>query len=197
MKIFLIVLIITFSYSAHAQEKDSSLCHYGFVMDYQDGMINQIGIKYRQTESIAYFFKGNLFTRKPFPINPSEGFGSNDIRTYGGVLGIEYTIHSVDNILLSVLVSGGITIDDYNTPYFTTAKFDDYLGNFDEQQITYSLTTGLGVEYFFSKHISIGCSQLISFNHSKGKYYILINPDPGTYTEIQFGKTIFALSFYF
>lgn len=194
MKTFLIFLIIVIGHSVHAQEKDSTFCHYGFVMDYQDEMINQIGIKYRQSESMTYFFKGNFYAQKPIPI--TEGYETIDVRTYGGSLGVEHTIHIVDNLSISLLLSGGVTINDYTAPYFTE-RYEHYLGNFDEQQITYSLTTGLGVEYFFSKHISIGCNQLISLGHSNGKYWGTTNPEPGTYTQIVVGKTILTLSFYF
>lgn len=194
MKIFLFVLMIIFGSSLHAQEKDSAFCHYGFVMDYQDEMINQIGFKYRQSETMTYFFKGKFEAQKPIPI--TEGYGTIDIRTYGGSLGVEYSINTIDNLSISLLLSGGITIHDYTDAYFT-GKYHDYLGNFDEQQITYSLTTGLCVEYFFSNHISIGCNQLISFNHSKANYVLTRNPEPGTFSQIEVGKTSLTLSFYF
>ncbi|MCK9211631.1 MAG: hypothetical protein M0P61_12405 [Ignavibacteriaceae bacterium] len=194
MKIFLIVLIIIFSHSVPAQEKDSSLCHYGFVMDYQDEMINQIGFKYRQSETMTYFFKGKFEAQKPIPM--TEGQGTIDIRTYGGSLGVEYTVHTVDNLSISLLLSGGVTIHDYTDAYFI-GKYYYYLGNFDEQQISYTLNSGLTIEYFFSHHISVGCNQLISFNLSKANYALTMNPEPGTYSRIEVGKTSLTLSFYF
>lgn len=196
MKLFLFVLILIFNLSLHAQEKDSTFCHYGFVMDYHDEMINQLGFKYRPTKSIAYFLRGNLTTQKPWKF--SEGNENyQELRKYNGVLGIEYTLHRVDNLLLSVLASGGISIVDYNTPYYG-ANYFDYIGNYDQQQITYSLTTGLGEEYFFSKHISIGCSQMLSLYYSSGNSISDFGASEHfTHTKVVVGNTKFTLSFYF
>ena len=195
MKLFLFVLILILNLSLHAQEKDSAFCHYGFVIEYQDEMINQIGIKYRQSETFTYFLKGEFEAYKPIPI--TEGYGTIDVRTYGASIGGEYTFNTIDNLSFSLLLSGGVTIHDYTAPYFS-AKYDYYyLGNFDEQQIGYSLTTGLCVEYFFSRHISIGCNQLLSYNYSKAHYSETSTPAPGTYSQITVGTTSLTLSFYF
>ena len=195
MKLFLFVLILIFNFFLQAQEKDSAFCHYGFVIEYQDEMINQIGIKYRQSETFTYFLKGTFEAYKPIPI--TEGYGTIDVRTYGASIGGEYTFNTIDNLSFSLLLSGGVTIHDYTAPYFS-AKYDYYyLGNFDEQQIGYSFTTGLSVEYFFSSHVSIGCNQLISYIYSKANYSETSTPEPGTYSQITIGKTSLILAFYF
>ena len=197
MKLFLFVLILIFNLSLHAQKKDSTFCHYGFVMDYQDEMINQIGFKYRQSETIAYFLRGNLFSQKPWMY--SEGNETHqELRKYGGILGIEYGIHSTNNTTFYIVASAGLIVTDFSQVYFLEGTYYEYAGKLYDKNFTYSIASGVGAEYFFSNHLSIGCCQMLSLNYSSGnRISDYGESDPFTYTKVVFGNTKFTLSFYF
>ncbi|MCK9426535.1 MAG: hypothetical protein M0Q21_10895 [Ignavibacteriaceae bacterium] len=197
MKTFFIVLILSISLSVHAQEKDSTFCHYGFVMDYTNSIADEIGFKYRPTKSVAYFFKGNLSTEKPIPFN-GVNYSSREYRTYGVTLGIEYGVYSVDKISFYAVIAGGLKISNYLVPYFADPGSDVYMLFIDDRDIICSFTTGLGTEYFFSKHLSISCSQLISLDYRKGNNISEFGVShPLTHTKVILGNTRFTLSFYF
>ena len=197
MKTFLFVLLLIFNLSAHAQEKDSTFCHHGFVMDYTNSIADEIGFKYRPTKSISYFFKGKLFTQQPWRY--SEGNETyQELRKYVGVLGIEYSIHSTNNITFYLVASAGLIVTDFSQVYFLEGSFYEYAGKLYDKNFTYSISSGVGAEYFFSNHLSIGCSQMLSLDYTSGnRISDYGESDPLTYTKVVFGNTKFTLSFYF
>jgi len=197
MKTFLFVLMIIVGFSLYAQEKDSSFCHYGFVMDYNKTIADEFGIKYRQTKSTAFFLKGSLSTEKPIRFN-GINYSSQEFRTYGVTIGVEYEVYSVDKISFYVVVSGGLKISDFVLPYYAITGHDLNIVFLDDKEVTRFFESGLGVEYSFSDHLSIGCSQTLSFEHHKGMVYAdSEEPVPSTSSSIKMGNTKFTLSFYF
>ncbi len=166
-------------------------------MDYTNSIAAEIGFKYRPTRSVAYFLKGNLSTEKPIPFN-GVNYSSQEYRTYGATVGIEYGVYSIDKISFYVVLAGRIKISDYVLPYFAELENDVHMLFIDDRHITYSFTTGLGGEYFFSKHLSVGCIQTLSFEHNKGMVYSdEIKPVSSSSSIIHIGYTKFTLSFYF
>jgi hypothetical protein len=166
-------------------------------MDYTNSIADEIGFKYRQSETIAYFLRGNLFTQKPWRY--SEGNETHqELRKYSGVFGVEYTIHSIDNITFYVIASAGLIVTDFSQVYFLEGSFYEYAGKLYDKNFTYSIATGVGAEYFFSNHLSIGCSQMLFLNYSSGnRISDYGESDPFTYTKVVLGNTKFTLSFYF
>ena len=198
MKTFLIVLILIFSLSLQAREKDSALCHYGFVMDYTNTIADEIGFKYRPTKSIAYFFKGSFSTQEPIRFN-GVNYSSEELRTYGATLGVEYSVYLVDKFSSFVVIDGSLKISDVILPYYAVVQDDLNIIFVDDKEVTYSLSPGFGVEYHFSKHLSIGFNQAFIFTHKKGMSigYDDGKPFPSNTSKVQMGHTKFTLSFYF
>lgn len=198
MKLFFIVLILIFTLSLHAQEKDSTFCHYGFVMDYTNTVADEIGFKYRPTKSIAYFFKGNFSTQEPIRFN-GVNYSTEQLRTYGASVGVEYRVYSIEKILFYLVVAGSVKISDLIQPYYAVMNDDLNIVFVDDKEVTYTIATGLGVEYYFSKHISIGCNQSFTIEHNRGMSFGYDDgkPFPSTNSKIQMGHTKFTLSFYF
>ena len=197
MKLILFVLILIFNFFLQAQEKDSAFCHYGFVMDYTNSIADEVGFKYRLTKSFAYFFRGNLSTQKPWRY--SEGNDPyQELRKYGGVFGIEYSIHSTNNITFYIVASAGLIVTDFSKVYFLEGTFYKYAGKLYERDFTYRIASGVGTEYFFLNHLSIGCSQLLTIDYTSGNnisdYGV---SDPFSRTKVVVGSTKFTLSFYF
>lgn len=167
-------------------------------MDYINRVADEIGFKYRPTKSIAYFFKGNLSIEQPYTFN-GVNYTSQELRTFGAALGIEYGFYSIEKISFFLVIDGGLKISDVILPYYAVVQDDLNIIFVDDKEVTYSLSSGLGAEYHFSKHLSIGFNQAFNFTYKKGMSigYDDGKPFPSNTSKVQMGHTKFTLSFYF
>ncbi|MCK9426536.1 MAG: hypothetical protein M0Q21_10900 [Ignavibacteriaceae bacterium] len=196
MKTILFILLLIFPLSLTAQENDSTFSHYGLIMDFDYAIANAFGFKYRMSTSTAFFIKGG-FSSEVIRLGFSKGISVNEIDEYGGKLGIEYTLLSVDNISFYVVSAGGLYIHTYSRPYYSDhTQFIE--GTRKTKNAEYTFELGFGVEYFISRHLSIGGSQTISLNYFKDNIFDAYDkPFTATQTKFKIADGKLTLSFYF
>jgi len=189
MKTVLFVLLLVFPLSITAQKKDSTFSHYGLIMDYDDAIGNAFGFKYRMSTSTAFFIKGG-FSSDRVATRRSTGTSVDQFNTFGGVLGMEYTVFSIDNISFYTVISGGL--------YIQSRGGLSIHQNREVKNYEYNIETGLGAEYFISKHLSIGGSQTVSLNYFiDNNFDYNDNPITTTQTKFKIVDAKLTLSFYF
>jgi len=189
MKTILFTLLLIFPLSITAQEKDSTFSHYGLIMDYTYSIGEVVGFKYRSTNSIAFFVKGGISSER-YATRRSTGTSIDKFNTFGGVIGMEYMVLSRDNISFYTVFSGGL--------YVQSRGGLSIHHNREVKNYEYNIETGLGAEYFISKHLSIGGSQTVSLTYIKDNdfdYYD--NPITTTQTRFLIVNAKLTLSFYF
>lgn len=196
MKTVLIVLFLIFNFQIIAEEKDSTLCKYGIIMDFKNVIDEAVGFKYRPLPSVAFFLKGTSSSDKQ-KVAISAGTLETELNIFKGIIGIEYTILSVDNISFYSVISGGLDIyTDIDARYIDSELH--IIGYRKRKNIGYTFETGLGAEYFISKHLSIGGSQTISVNYFKDDLYQPDNrPMQSFQTKWSIVDAKLTLSFYF
>lgn len=196
MKTVLFVLLLVFPLSITAQEKDSTFSHYGLIMDYKYSIGDAFGFKYRLSTSTAFFIKGG-FSTEISRLGHSSGISVNEINIYGGVVGMEYTLLSIDDISLYAVGSGGLNIYTYDRPYYSN-ELQHIQANRKTKNAEYLLELGLGAEYFISEHLSIGGSQTISLNYFRDDLFDPYDkPFTVTQTYFKIVNAKLTLSFYF
>ncbi len=189
MKTILFILLLIFPLSINAQEKDSTFSHYGLIMDYDYAIGNAFGFKYRISTSTAFFIKGGFYSDENSS-RLSTGTSVDKINVYGGDLGMEYTVLSIDNISFYAVISGGLNI--HTSSHLWNNQNRRY------KNIEYTIETGFGTEYFISRHLSIGGSQTISLNYFKDNLFDDHDkPLTTTHTKFTIVDTKLTLSFYF
>lgn len=196
MKTILFTLLLIFPLSITAQEKDSTFSHYGLMMDFDYSIADAMGFKYRLSTSTAFFIKGG-FSTEISRLGHSSGISVNEINIYGGVVGMEYTLVSIDDVSFYTVGSGGLNIYTYDRPYYSN-EVQHIQGNRKTKNAEYMLELGLGAEYFISRHLSIGGSQTISLNYFKDDLFDSYDkPFTVTQTYFKIAHTKLTLSFYF
>jgi len=195
MKTFLLVLFL-FLVPVNAEEKDSTFCKYGFILDYKNFIANNIGFKYRLSPSTAFFLKG-YYTWDGLSIESSAGISSEDKNIFSGTIGMEYTVFNIDNISFYAVISGALNIHTYKSPRLFNYELDIILYR-KTNYLGYTIETGFGTEYFISKHLSIGGSQTIVANYFKEDVWDE-NDNPLNSYQIKwsFVNAKLTLSFYF
>ena len=189
MKTVHFILLLIFPFLINAQEKDCTISHYGLMMDYKYSIGDAFGFKYKPSNTIAYFLKGG-FSSEEGATRLSYGIDVSEITVYGGILGIEYTVLSMDNISFYTVISGGLNV------HIRKNENNGWTRKTNSNQ--YTIETGLGAEYFISNHLSIGGSQIIAFSYFKDNIFDEHNK-PKTVTQKKFyiGDAKLTLSFYF
>lgn len=195
MKTFLLVLLL-FHFPIKAEEKDSTICKYGFTLDYKNFVANNIGFKYRTSNSMAFFLKG-YYTWDGLSIETSAGLSSEDKNIFNGTIGMEYTVFNVDNISFYTVISGGVNIHTYKSPRLINDDLNIILYR-KTNNLGYTIETGFGTEYFISNHLSIGGSQTIVANYFKEDVWDENNNPVNSYQiKWSFVNAKLTLSFYF
>lgn len=160
MKRSFIILFVLMSTVAFSQEKDSVMYRYGFVLDFRNSFIDQIGFKYRCSNKWAIFIRGAISSRTN-RVSGAPTQEVSDANTYFGAIGVEYRILKISNINLSPLLGYGITLDKYR--YYIRSAVSGFAVNRTE---THAVFIGIGTEYFLSEHFSVAGSQTAEYSYS-------------------------------
>jgi len=164
MKTVVLLLFILISNQSFAQEQDSVLHRYGFVLDFSNEFINQIGFKYKASNDLSCFMRGMIKSSQSTLSSPITPDAVEKLDTYIANIGIEYVVARVNDLSLFVLVSGGVRVQNSKRPFYLNETYFTYD---NKVQTYYSLFPGVGVEYYFSKQFSLSGYQVVAYEYSK------------------------------
>jgi hypothetical protein len=199
MKPTLFLLCILISAQSSAQEQDSLFHKNGFVLQFKSAFVDQLGYKYKASTSLTYFLRGTITNEKNTISSSNAVDETLEFDTYIATVGIEYVLTSVEHLSVFAIVSGGVTVNTSQNPFYVTNQHFDYRNS---RQTTYSFRPGFGVEYYFTKQFSLSGYQILTYDYSKERVALAdpnspYAPSTSTATSLRAIDATIAITFYF
>ena len=198
MKYILLLFCLLFSNEATAQEKDSALYRYGFILDFKNEFIDQFGFKYKASNDLSYFIRAMIFYDNSTITSPQSDDVINKQNGFTIIIGFEYVITRVYDLSFFVIVGGGVKTYNSGQPYYYNPEYSTYK---NDAIMYYSFISGAGVEYYFTKQFSLSGYQTIAFEYSRqnvtsGDPVITNSISSATLTQLKLLSTKIAITFY-
>lgn len=187
-----ISLLLMFTTPIFSQEPDTMLTRHGFLFDYTGSLIDQVGFKYRFSGDFSVTFRGS-FSIQDEDSNLPSSQPSRSGHTITTDLTAELGIFKLYDVQLFVLFGGGHDFsrsvyhnDNITMPYTETNR-----------RVVYSISAGLGAEYFLSRMISLSTYQSAEVLFTKTSTTHPIFPESANHRLFRIGRTKFSLTIYF
>jgi len=162
-KLLVLPLFILLSQGAFAQAEDTLSHRFGFLMDYAGYLIDNVGLKYRISEPFALTVRMNIFARKAdrdldanYPSSSSSGIAVG--------LGAEYSVISMYEAALFISLRTEYHFSRSHSQYAPTQITQN---TEDRDYDSFSIGPGVGIEYYFTKRLSLSAHQWFQFEWSK------------------------------
>lgn len=187
-----ISLLLVFTAPTFSQEPDSVFARYGFLFDYTGSLIDQVGFKYRFSRDFSVTFRGS-FSIQDEDSNLPSSQPSRAGHTVTTDLTAELGIFKLYDVQLFVLFGGGYDFsrseyhnDNLTMPYTETSR-----------NVIYSISAGLGAEYFLTRMISLSTYQSAEVLFTKRSVTHPVFPESENGRLFRIGRTKFSLTIYF
>jgi len=188
----LLILVLLVSSTSLSQEKpDSAFFRFGILADYDGSVIDQFGLKYRTNLNLSVYLRGQFNTHENTYSDPSQyPYSRNDFKLTAGTEYILLTVYDV-----SLLASASFA---YGTGRLEQGHPASQGGTNYQLEKTNSYLVGFaaGVEYYFTKQLSLSVYDNLEYAYSKSSVEYLTTTTIRKSTGFRAPVAFLTLTFY-